>query len=61
MFIRLIRKLYDWTLRWAGHPQSAKALSILSFLEASVFPLPVDPLLLAMGFSKPKRSFHYAF
>ncbi|MEM7645553.1 MAG: DedA family protein [Pseudomonadota bacterium] len=59
--VQLIRKLYDWTLEWAKHPQSTKALSILSFLEASVFPLPVDPLLLAMGFSKPKRSFYFAF
>ncbi len=56
-----IRKLYDWTLKWAQHPQSTKALSLLTFLEAFVFPLPVDPLLLAMGFSKPKRSLYYAF
>ncbi len=60
-FFAAIRKLYDWTLEWAKHPQATKALSILSFLEASIFPLPVDPLLLAMGFSKPKKSFYYAF
>ena len=57
----LIRRLYDWTLEWAKHPHAAKALSVLSFAEASIFPLPVDPLLLAMGFSKPRRSFYYAF
>lgn len=60
-FVLLIRSLYDWTLEWSKHPQATKALSILSFMEASVFPLPVDPLLLAMGFSKPKRSFYFAF
>lgn len=59
--ISLIRKLYVWTLLWAKHPHSGKALGILSFLEASIFPLPVDPLLLAMGFAKPKKSFYYAF
>lgn len=59
--ISIIRALYDWTLEWAKHPHSTKALSTLSFLEASIFPLPVDPLLLAMGFSKPKRSFYFAF
>lgn len=59
--IILIRRLYDWTLEWAKHPRAPIALSFLSFLEASIFPLPVDPLLLAMGFSKPKKSFHYAF
>ncbi len=60
-FVALIRWAYNWTLEWAKHPHATKALSILSFLEASMFPLPVDPLLLAMGFSKPKRSFYYAF
>ena len=59
--ISLVRKLYLWTLLWAKHPQSSKALSVLSFLEASIFPLPVDPLLLAMSFVKPKKSFYYAF
>jgi membrane protein YqaA with SNARE-associated domain len=59
--VRLVRMLYDWTLEWAKHPHSAKALSVLSFLEASVFPLPVDPLLLAMGFAKPKKSLYFAF
>ena len=61
IIIGWIRKLYDWTLEWAKHPHSAKALSVLSFMEASIFPLPVDPLLLAMGFSKPKKSFYFAF
>jgi membrane protein YqaA with SNARE-associated domain len=60
-FVALIRQLYEWTLLWAKHPQATKALSILSFLEASIFPLPVDPLLLAMGFSNPRKSFYYAF
>ncbi len=60
-FIAIIYLAYEWTLRWAKHPHATKALSALSFLEASIFPLPVDPLLLAMGFSKPKNSFYYAF
>jgi len=60
-FVTFIRRLYDWTLEWAKHPHSTKALSVLSFLEASIFPLPVDPLLLAMGFAKPKKSLYYAF
>lgn len=59
--IGLIRSLYDWTLLWAKHPQSGKALAILSFLEASIFPIPVDPLLLAMGFANNKKSLYYAF
>ena len=55
-----LRRLYAWLLHWAGHKYNILALSILSFLEASIFPIPVDPLLLAMGFAKPKRSIYYA-
>ncbi len=60
ILVAFIRRLYDWTLEWAKHPHSTKALAILSFLEASIFPLPVDPLLLAMGFARPKKSLYYA-
>ena len=59
-FVSLIRALYDWTIKWSKHRHAGKALAGLSFLEASMFPLPVDPLLLAMGFSKPKKSLYYA-
>lgn len=60
-FVALVRALYDWTIKWAKHPKATWALSVLSFAEASIFPLPVDPLLLAMGFSKPRKSLYYAF
>ncbi len=60
-FVALVHALYEWTLKWAKHPHATKALSVLSFAEASFFPLPVDPLLLAMGFSKPRSSLYYAF
>ena len=56
-----LRNLYEWLIKWSGHKYNTIALSILSFLEASIFPIPVDPLLLTMGFSKPKKSIYYAF
>ena len=56
-----LRGFYDWLIFWADHKYNQVALSSLSFLEASIFPLPVDPLLLAMGLAAPKRSFYYAF
>lgn len=59
--INHLKNLYAWLLHWSGHKYNTLALSILSFLEASIFPIPVDPLLLAMGFSKPKKSIYYAF
>ena len=33
---------------------------IISFAESSVFPLPPDPLLLAMTVAHPKRAYLYA-
>ena len=56
-----IRRLYDWTMKWGDHPQSSIALSLLSCIESIFFPLPVDPLLVAMGVSRPKKSLWYAF
>ena len=55
-----LRKLYDWTLKWAEHRHSAWALGILSSIEGIFFPVPVDPFLLALCAAKPKRSLVYA-
>lgn len=52
---RLIRRLYNWTIKWAQAKHANVALSGLSFAEASFFPLPVDPLMMAMIFAKPNR------
>lgn len=54
-------RLYHWVLSWADTPYGAPALFILSVVESSFFPIPPDPLLLALGLSKPKRAFIYAF
>lgn len=55
-----IRKLYDWVLSWANHPAGTWALFGVSFSEASFFIIPPDVLQIALGISKPKRSFWYA-
>ncbi len=55
-----LRQLYHWALKWADHRHNVKALSILSFVEAFIFPIPPDPLLLAMGAGKPHRAIWYA-
>jgi len=56
-----LRKLYFWTLHWAGTRFAIPALFIISFAEASFFPIPPDALLLPMCFAKPKKWFLYAF
>ncbi|MFK7985784.1 MAG: YqaA family protein [Sandaracinaceae bacterium] len=55
-----VRRLYDWTLSWAGSRYSAPALFLLAFVEASFFPIPPDVLLMPMCLGKPKRSLVYA-
>jgi len=42
----LIRKLYDWVLGCAEKPAGPKALAEISFAEASIFPIPLDVLLI---------------
>lgn len=57
----IIRRLYAWTLGWAETRWAIPALFCISFVESSFFPIPPDPLSMALCFSKPKRWFHYAF
>lgn len=55
-----MRRAYDWMMSWADHPAAERALFGLSFAEASFFPIPPDPLLLAMGAGSPARAMRYA-
>lgn len=57
---RKMKSLYLWVLHWAETPYGTPALFVLSFAEASFFPIPPDPLQIALSVSKPKRSFYYA-
>jgi membrane protein YqaA with SNARE-associated domain len=56
----LHRRLYDWVLHWAQTPYGVPALFALSFAESSVFPVPPDILLLALGVARPQRALWYA-
>lgn len=55
-----IRRLYDWILSLASHPQAGLWLFIIAFLESSVFPVPPDALLIALGLSQPHRAMKWA-
>lgn len=55
-----LRRLYDWVLRWAERPGGPVALGVLAFAESSVFPIPPDPLLIALSLGSPRRSFVFA-
>lgn len=56
----IIRRFYNWFTDWAQKPQAEGALFGFTFIEAIIFPIPPDPLLMAMVFNKPKRWIRYA-
>ncbi|MGF1466034.1 MAG: YqaA family protein [Sandaracinaceae bacterium] len=58
--IHQLRRLYHWTLAWAETPYALPALGVLSFIEASFFPIPPDILLLPMALARPRRAWLYA-
>ena len=56
----MLKKLYNWVLHWAETRYGVPALAVVSFTESSFFPVPPDPLLMALCLGLPKRSFWYA-
>lgn len=56
----MFRKLYDWTLRWAGSRHAPAALGTVSFVESSFFPIPADVLFVPMCLARPDRRYRYA-
>lgn len=58
--MRLFRKLYDWVLHWADTPYGPLALFLLALAESSFFPIPVDPLLIALCLGAIKKSWRFA-
>jgi len=56
-----LRRLYDWALSWANSPYAVPALFTVSFVESSFFPIPADPLLIALILGLRQRAFYYAF
>ncbi len=59
--MKLFRKLYDWMLHWADTPYGPLALFLLALAESSFFPIPVDPLLIALCLGAIKKSWRFAF
>lgn len=55
-----IRRLYDWVLHWAETPYGVSALFVLAFAESSFFPIPPDPLLVALCLGAARKSLRFA-
>ena len=56
----MLRRTYDWTLSLAGHRHAMLALVLVSFAESSVFPIPVDVLLIPMVLAARERAWRIA-
>ncbi len=57
----MLRKSYDWILAHAGTPKARWMLVAISFAESSFFPLPPDPLYMAMILARVEDAWKLAF
>lgn len=55
-----LRRLHAWVLRWADGPHGTRALAGIAFAEASFFPIPPDPLQIALSVGRPEHAFRHA-
>lgn len=58
--MKLFRPLYERTLSWSAHPRAPLLLTVLSFFEAIIFPVPPEVMLAPMSLAKPQRALWYA-
>ncbi|MEO5373359.1 MAG: DedA family protein [Alphaproteobacteria bacterium] len=56
----MLRKAYDRTMKLAAHRHALWWLSVVSFVESSVFPIPPDVLLIPMTLADRRRAWWYA-
>ncbi len=56
-----LRRIYDKMLVLAEGRHAMWVLGLVSFAEASFFPIPPDPILVAIIISKPKKAWMAAF
>ncbi|MGL4310128.1 MAG: YqaA family protein [Paracoccaceae bacterium] len=56
----MFRRLYNWTMEWAGSRHAPKALGAVSFVESSFFPIPADVLFIPMCLARRDLVYRYA-
>ena len=56
----MLRRLYDWVIRLAGHPRAIPAMGVVSFAESSFFPIPPDVMLIPMVLANRTKAFRIA-
>lgn len=58
--MKLFGPLYDRALTWSRHPKAPLHLTLLSFIEAIIFPVPPEVMLAPMCLAQPRRGFYFA-
>jgi len=53
----MLRRLYQWTMSLAQSRYALVLLAVISFFEASVFPIPPDALMIPMILAAPRKAF----
>lgn len=56
----MMKRIYDWMMRMAGHERAPQALFWVSFVESSVFPIPPDVMLIPMVVAERLKAWWYA-
>ena len=56
----MIRRLYNWALQFAGHPQAIYIMAFIAFIEASFFMIPPYPLQIAISIQNNFLTFYFA-
>ena len=55
-----LRALYEWVLNSVDSRYALPALIVVSTTESVFFPIPPDPLLMALALARPQRAYRYA-
>ena len=58
--MKLFGPMYERTIALARHPRAPAYLVGLSFVEAIIFPIMPEVMLVPMGVAKPRRAFWFA-
>lgn len=58
--MELLHDISQWMLDWAASPWAPLALFVFAFWESSFFPIPPDPLLVAMAVASPELALVFA-
>ncbi len=57
---KTIRRMYGWVVGWSESKHAERALGGIAVAESSFFPIPPDPLLIAMTTVQPKKYLRFA-